>query len=408
MGTRWRITALAAAAMIVVLTVLGVGVVLLDQRGANEDIQARLESEAASVSKTVTERGIDPLHLPVTYETGSFFLFWDRQGNLLSAPPGVRTELFAPAARSAAESGHRIDVIRLSEAAVLVDSRLAADREGKAIGVIQTASPLSLTDAIESRLLASVAVAGGAALLIAGLAAWLIGGRASRPIAAALARQRQFTADASHELRTPLSVIDASLQVLQRHPEQTVAASSEIIKGAQREVSRIASILDDLLTLARTEADAVVLLPRSTDVGALLGQVADEVSTRASESGHPIHVEVGPPIQVTVDPEVVRRVLLIVLDNAFVHTPAGTSISMGSRVIDKWLHVEVADEGPGIPEAEREAVFDRFRRGTEAAAAPGSGLGLSIARELLARGGGRMSLANTEPGLRVTVHLPIQ
>ena len=291
---------------------------------------------------------------------------------------------------------------------MLVDSRLVLDRGGRSLGVVQTATPLAPVTAVANGLLASIAIAGAGALVLTVLAAWLVAGRTTRPVEAALRRQRQFTADASHELRTPLTVIDASLQVLKRHPERTVGTSIELVEAAQREVGRMARMLDGLLTLARADTEA---RPRSkpvtADVAAILAALGADLAPRAAETKHPLTIDGTGVGTVEIDPDHLRQMILILVDNALVHTPEGTPVTVAARRTASSLVIEVTDRGAGIPAEERQRVFDRFRRLKTARPGTGSGLGLSIARELVERAGGSIDLADADPGLAARVSIPI-
>jgi signal transduction histidine kinase len=290
---------------------------------------------------------------------------------------------------------------------MLVDSRRVLDRSGRSLGVVQTAIPLAGVSAIENSLMTSVAIAGAGALVLTVLAAWLVAGRTTRPVEAALRRQRQFTADASHELRTPLTVIDASLQVLKRHPERTVGTSLEVVESAQREVSRMTRMLDGLLALARADIESPASVPVRTDVAAMLRDLGDELAARATETNHPLTVDGAGVGTLDVDADQLRQLILILVDNAFVHTPRGTPVSVGAHRTPSKVVVEVTDRGVGIPAEQRQRVFDRFTRLGSAQRGAGSGLGLSIARELVVRAGGSIELADADPGLAVKVSLPL-
>lgn len=398
---RLRMSGITAIAIVCVLVVLAGGVLLLGRQFIFGEAQTRLETDAAETAQDV-RNGTTP-----AAQSGTFSLVWGPDGQIVTAPPGVATAPFAAAAQAAQSGSQRIDVINVSGSSMLVDSRRVLDRNGRSLGVVQTAIPLAGVTAIENSLLTSVAIAGAGALVLTVLAAWLVAGRTTRPVEAALRRQRQFTADASHELRTPLTVIDASLQVLKRHPDRTVGTSIDVVESAQREVKRMARMLDALLTLARADTESPASVPVRTDVGTLLRDLGDELAPRAAETNHPLTVNGAGVGALDVDADQLRQLILILVDNAFVHTPDGTPVSVGAHRTASKVVVEVTDRGVGIPAEHRRRVFDRFTRLEPAKRGAGSGLGLSIARELVVRAGGSIELADAEPGLAVKVSLPL-
>ena len=403
-GLRLRMSGITALAIVSVLVALAGGFLLLGRQFLFDEAQTRLESDAAETTQGVRDRLDTAARIP---QTGTFYLVWGPDGQIVTAPTGLSTVPVGAAARAAAADKHRIDVIEVAGSSMLVDSRLARDANGRSIGVVQTATPLAPVTAAENRLVTSVAVAGAVALVLAVLAAWLVAGRTMRPVEAALRRQRQFTADASHELRTPLTVIDASLQVLRRHPERTVGSSIDTLDSAQREVGRMVRMLDALLTLARGDTASVASAPVSGDIDALFASLHDELAPRGEETEHPLKIEAAGIGMMAIDLDRLRQLILILVDNAFVHTPSGTPVTVAAHRTDSVLLIEVTDRGPGIPATERQGVFDRFRRLGTARPGSGSGLGLSIARELAERAGGSIQLVDAQPGLAAQVSIPV-
>jgi two-component system OmpR family sensor kinase len=150
------------------------------------------------------------------------------------------------------------------------------------------------------------------------------------------------------------------------------------------------------------------LRPENTDLVELVAQAAD--AFRAGHRDHPLTVTVPPsPVPLRVDPVRIRQVLDNLLTNAAVHTPPGTQVSVTLSVAAGTASVRVADAGPGIPEADRDQVFDRFYRVDKARSRDrgGSGLGLAVARSLAKAHGGSVELSS-EPGATVfTVTIPL-
>jgi signal transduction histidine kinase len=212
-------------------------------------------------------------------------------------------------------------------------------------------------------------------------------------------RQRAFVADAAHELRSPLTNMRTELEVAQRLPDTDWPALSHDLLT---DVDRLSRLVDDLLLLARADdggGRAVAAPFRSVDLGALVGDVADRYPTVK-------YVRPAAPMEVTGEPDALGRVVANLLDNAVRHAKSQVSVQVTANGTHRLI--TVTDDGPGIPAADRERVFDRFTRLDDARArdAGGSGLGLAIVRELTRRHGGTVSLGDAAPGLRVDVRLP--
>jgi signal transduction histidine kinase len=210
-------------------------------------------------------------------------------------------------------------------------------------------------------------------------------------------RQREFVGDAAHELRSPLTNMRTQLEVARRLGDTVdwPAVADDLLA----DTTRLARLVDDLLLLARS--DASTKLPTASAVE--LSTVVREIGCRYPS------VRVEPftrPLWVVGDRDALGRVLANLLDNAVRHTR--TTVTVGTCAAGADALVTVTDDGPGIPEADRDRVFERFTRLDDARArdAGGAGLGLAIVRELVRRHGGTVSLVDAHPGLRAEVRLP--
>ncbi|MGA5302618.1 ATP-binding protein [Nucisporomicrobium flavum] len=219
---------------------------------------------------------------------------------------------------------------------------------------------------------------------------------------AARARQRAFVADAAHELRSPLTNMRTELEVAQRLPDTT--DWPELAGDLLTDVERLSRLVDDLLLLARSDDGGTrAAPPPSGEVE--LGQLLAEVAARypSVEYERP-----AVPLRVAGDRDALARVVANLLDNAVRH--AASAVRLAVAADGAYRRITVADDGPGIPAADRERVFDRFTRLDDARArdAGGSGLGLAIVRELVRRHHGTVVLKGTTPppGLSAEVRLP--
>ncbi|HEY6058858.1 MAG TPA: HAMP domain-containing sensor histidine kinase, partial [Candidatus Limnocylindrales bacterium] len=230
-----------------------------------------------------------------------------------------------------------------------------------------------------------------------------IGRRVAAPIEAARRRQLDFTADASHELRTPLSVIEAntSLALAEDRDETWYQSAFERV---DHESKRMRRLLDDMLWLARFDAAITPPGREPVDIGVLAGQTADRFAAVAETRRVRLTVHVPDEgLSVAAPPELLDRLLGVLLDNACKYVPEGGQVDLSVARDGSRVAVTVDDSGPGIPEAERTRVFDRFHRAEvqtdrSGGSATGAGLGLAIADAIVRATGGRWQLGSAPAG----------
>lgn len=260
------------------------------------------------------------------------------------------------------------------------------------------------------RTLTMVFASGGAAGILAAAAGgfWLAG-LALRPIRDSLERQRRFVSDASHELRTPLAVLRANGEVLQRHPDETLAANMDQVDAITAEAEAMTRLVEDLLTLARADEGAANLAREAVPLGAVLEELGRDMEAVASAKQIRLTVD-SEPLEVIGDRGRLRQLAAILLDNALKYTPEGGEVTVRCAAHGKTAELSVSDTGPGIPPAEQARIFDRFVRADTARtrAAGGTGLGLAIAKWIAEAHGGRISVESTPgSGSRFIVRLPL-
>jgi signal transduction histidine kinase len=220
-------------------------------------------------------------------------------------------------------------------------------------------------------------------------------------IDAATSRQRTFVGDAAHELKSPLASLRVQLEVALRLGQTT--DWQEVVSDVFVDVDRLDSLVADLLMLARIDESGGAL--RTREQVELATLVEDVVATYDSAR---VPVTYEPQTTVIVDGDVdgLRRVVVNLVDNAqrFAHEGITVTLTADGPVAE----LTVSDDGPGIPDAERERVFDRFYRteSSRSRESGGTGLGLPIVRDLVRAHGGTVKLVDNDPGLRAVVHLP--
>ena len=225
-------------------------------------------------------------------------------------------------------------------------------------------------------------------------------------IDASTKRQRTFVGDAAHELRSPLASLRVPLAVAERLEASTDWPA--VVQDSLVDVGRLELLVDDLLVMARLDESGGALRRREPlDLDDLVScTVADYAHARV-----PVRASVSPMI-VDGDRDGLRRVVVNLIDNAvrYARTTVAVTLTPGAHTGGQaTAHLEVADDGPGIPAHERPRVFDRFYRvgGSRSRDSGGTGLGLSIVRDLVRAHGGTVRLADNKPGLRAIVTLPV-
>jgi two-component system, OmpR family, sensor kinase len=215
--------------------------------------------------------------------------------------------------------------------------------------------------------------------------------------------RKQFIAQASHELRTPIFSLGGFLELLEDE-ELDDETRAQFLAQLRGRVDRLRKLSTELLDLSRLESGALELRPEPTDLRQLAREVAAEFTPAAQAHDAPVELHTGrEPLEVECDPERVAQVMRILLDNAFVHTPTGTSIRVSAERSNGHVTLEVADSGLGIRDATMPHIFEPFF--TSADGSRGAGLGLAIARELAERMEGELTVRSA-PG-RTTFRLTL-
>jgi len=205
-----------------------------------------------------------------------------------------------------------------------------------------------------------------------------------------LGRERAFIADAAHELRTPLTALHLQIQLAER--AATEAERANALARLRGGAERATRLVEQLLTLARSEPDAAERPFATLDLSALARDVVAEMAPIAESRHRDLGFSDGGAVLVHGDADALRMLLGNLVDNAIRYTHDGGSIDVATRSENGTPELVVADDGPGIPPSERERVFDRFYRGSTNETT-GSGLGLAIVREVATRHGATIDVS---------------
>jgi signal transduction histidine kinase len=436
-SVRFRITAFAALATLLVLGVAGVALVAAHRRLLTESLDDGLTLSASDITRqlaegrlpaTITGLGDDDASAQLVDGSGRVLA---ASANLRGRPPLVLPRFTGPAATRSARMPY-------DPAHFRVLSRRVPTPAGE--GVLHLARNASDVDASVRLLARSLAVAVPVVAALLAALVWYLVGRTLRPVEAirtevagigggdlhrrvplpggddeiarlartmnamlervdeAARRQQRFVADASHELRSPLTRMRTELEVDQAHPGSADLASTQ--RSVLAETIGLQNLVDDLLLLARSDAGAA-RLPAGTPVD--LDDVVRAAVAQTPAGG--VHVEVSSSGDGSVsgDAGELTRAVRNVVENAVRHASGTVVVARHAGTIT------VTDDGPGIPAGERTRVFERFTRLDGArSAGGGTGLGLAIAREIVDRHGGTIAVdGSVTSGARVLIALPV-
>jgi two-component system OmpR family sensor kinase len=441
---RWRLAATSAGLTLAILLIFGgvIGSVATDR--IRTDFASEVDNAAQTLAaelrivNTPTESllirgpGLDDFALPNDATVRVF----DAEGALLTQSTDA-ADLGPPL-----EGSTEVDGLRVATALISSDS-------GTLTGYVQYGRGIGQLDSTVDRLWLFVLVGILGGTVLATLAGLAIASRAMRPISSLTAtarkiadtgdpssqmpaprvddevgelartleqmlrplrQQREFVADASHELRTPLTSVIANLELLQislgdREAEEERA----MVDSALRSSRRMSRLVADLLLLARADAGRIGARTRC-DFAEVAGSAAAEVAPTIGE--RELRVDNRVPLPVDGNPDELHRVVVNLLDNAARHTPPGSRIELRLHGEGRHAVLEVADDGPGVPPALRERIFDRFVRGdgpADTAVSGGSGLGLAIVKAVARSHGGDVDLTESESGGALfRVRLPLR
>jgi len=339
----------------------------------------------------------------------TFILVLDPKGNVVQNGSGVPLQGLpdADAVASAAAKGEDIRTIETGGVSVrLLTEPLVHD--GTRNGYLQGGLVLTLHDRQSRTLILAITAVGAAGLVAAALITLLLTGRALIPIREGFEAQRRFVADASHELRTPAALIRANAEVLQR--EGLVSEDGRpLVEDVIAEADRLGGLVADLLQLAAWDETRMTVSPVPLDAAAIASDTVRGATALAAERGVLLELDAPAPVFARAERDRLVQLLLILVDNAIDHSAPGGAVTVRVHRADGSAAIDVDDEGPGIPEAERERIFEPFTRltGTTRHGSGGTGLGLAIARRITdAHGGTIRASSPAGGGARFSVTLP--
>jgi len=412
---RWRLTASYSVISLLALAALSAIAIGIANKREHENLDSRVNTRAVTSQgyaygpdKLIVDRSEDgPFEPGVDLDPPVVLV--DKQGKPLAGSSDALDVAAARRAFARTKQPGTTDILytdtvngqrsRVASAAVSGDNTTLA--------AVVAAEPIAnADDAVRS--FAVKVVLGTLALWLVTIAlGWLLAGRALRPAVATARREEGFLADAAHELRTPVAVIRARAEqgIRESGGSGPEAGALRAIAGAAEQAT---NTIADMLELARLDARRSRIEREPLRLDALVEQVAEEFEDDARRAGAEIRVQGDGALVVDGDERLLARAISNLVQNAIRYGGVGGEVRMAVRREGEEALVEVADNGPGVPPAQRKAVFDRFHRASSEAG--GSGLGLPIARLVAESHDGSLELLSAEEGktgAHFVLHLPI-
>ncbi len=419
---RRQLTIWFAGTFAVIIVLLGGGLFLQMQRQFSADLDKSLKAAVTELERAALIRemeahvrgkvvdAVDELRVP-----DRFLYLLDADGTPIK--PDTAAQWIRSAARAAGKGTPVFAESAISgEVVFQLYAKQFALASGAKLVAVATADKVEMEDKYADLITAFSAAAVFALILIAG-GGWLLMRKSTAPIERSMAHMSRFMADAAHELRTPISVVRARAEVALEKPRDA-ATYETALRGIASETLRIGRLVENLLTLSRADAGESPIVLKLVYLDDVVVEAATAARFLAAPRNIEIRVDKFEEAKILGDAELLRQLVLILLDNAIKFSREGTCVSVCVGIVDGNAEVEVEDHGPGIPIEHLPHIFDRFFRGdvartksgsnSNAMAGQGAGLGLSIAQWIAdAHGGSILVGPGDEEGTRFVLRFPM-
>ncbi|QIE77864.1 sensor histidine kinase [Weissella confusa] len=269
------------------------------------------------------------------------------------------------------------------------------NRQGDQLAFVDVTTEHEIVESFQNRLVWIFALSEIALLLMAVALT-----RANmRPIMRAWSQQRTFVADAAHEFKTPMTVIQNNLERMLERPNDTVMDQVENVANALTEVRHLNNLTGDLLTLSQADADVPLFAFADMDLAKVAREVGDIFEFTAEEKGQTLRVDVPETLLIVGDAQRLRQLLVILTDNAQKYAGEGADVTISATQTNSSIKLQVSDTGKGVPDADKQRLFDRFYRVDKARSRStgGHGLGLAIAKWVVQGHRGTIEVLDNQP-----------
>ena len=301
------------------------------------------------------------------------------------------------------------ELVRFEHFQVTRQQRMQEDFGDLRLPPMSLAVDMQLIREARARLVTSLIVLNACIIAGSGVAGYFLAGRTLNPIKEMLDDQSRFVGDASHELKTPLTSLRSEIEVYLRSKKLTLKEATEILKSNLEEVIRLQSLTDSLMELTSFENAGL----RATFEKVLLSDVLSEAIKNVEPLAKAKKITIvnrSVKMRIMGNDTSLVRLFTILLDNAIKYSNKSKKVILTSSILDEIMYVKVTDQGIGIDNNEIDKVFNRFYRidkSRNSLAVAGYGLGLSIAREIVERHSGTISVKSSGKGSTFTVEFPV-
>ena len=411
---RLRLTLWYGGVFTLILLLLGGGIFLAVRRQLARQLDASLRAATTEVQQAARIREVERASAqgPVVDAVAELHIP-DRELYLLDAegapvtPATVPVWIRAAARRATAAKPVDVDF----DAPRAPEMRLHAERFTTVSGTVYVAAAVADRGELAERYASLIEVfvaAALVALLLVAAGGYVLVRQSTAPVERSMEQMRRFMADAAHELRTPVTLLRTRAEVALGQ-ERVAERDTETLRSVGREAERIGAVVGDLLTLARADAGEWTAVRETVYLDDQAADAVESVRVLAQRAGVTLEVGTFEEAPVTGDPVLLRRLLLILLENAVKFTPAAGRVRLDVSAREGHCTVVISDTGRGIPPAELARVFERFFRGESARhETEGAGLGLAIARWIADLHGATIDIASTPgTGTRVVLEFSV-
>ncbi len=400
---RLRLTAWYVGTYAVVLIALGAGLFSVVAQQIGHDLDDRLAAATGSIMTEERGKRADSVQLRIP---GISLYVFDAQGTNVVRPDTASPLIRGIVRKARATGATTLQVASGKERALRAHLAPFTAGDGSARVAVAAADLEDLEDRY-TLLITQFVAAASIALLLVTLGGVALARQSAAPVESAVEHMRRFMADAGHELRTPVSVLRTEAEVAlerSRDPDRDSVAFRRIAD----EAASLGAVVDDLFTLARAESGQLPVERAALFLDDVVSDAVAAAGSTAARKGVVLSLDEYEETRTVGSTTLLYRLMLILLDNAIKYTPPGGRVTVSVRFHDSRAIVDVTDTGAGIESDAIPQVFDRFYRSAEGrAAAPGAGLGLSIARWITDAHGGTLSLSSAVGvGTNVRLELP--
>jgi len=403
---RLKLTLTNVAVVSIIFVAAISGIFLMMQKVTHDQTQQFIDLVSANAGIT-TSPAMSEHKRHEEFQFRYFYVKLNASGDVLSASagPDIKNDEIKNMIAKALASYKKDGKVELGEESYIFRKSVLENGSGTFIVFVNTHPE----NEILGDLFIVLAVTGALGLIFAFLGSLYMANRSLIPIKESWNQQKDFIADASHELRTPLSVIETTLDLLASKKDKTIETQLKWIENIQAENKRMSKLVNDMLFLARTDSDQVLLEMKIFSLNSALLEAYIPFEAVAMQKGIQLDPFEGPEVNFYGDEARIKQLAVILIDNAIKYTPTGGRVGMRLKDIGETVEMVFTDTGVGIDQEHINKVFQRFYRVDKARSRKeGSvGLGLSIADWIVKEHAGTIKVESSkERGTTFRVFLP--